>query len=115
MGRGRLGNPHQKQPATAAGGKACGGLLQHIHRGQHLNADTQPEPAETTSSAHHVLLQGGSHRDLRVCLFKLIWMLYSSNLSERRDIINKSHHSEARGEKRAAQGPVSAGTGRTVS
>lgn len=64
MGRGRLGNMHQKQPATAAGGKACGGLLQHIHRSQHLDAETQPDPAETVSSAYDILLQGGSHTDL---------------------------------------------------
>lgn len=63
MGR-RVGNMHQKQPATAAGGKACSGLLQHIHRGQHLDAEIQPDPAETVSSAHHILLQGGSHGDL---------------------------------------------------
>lgn len=54
MGKGRLGNMHQKQPATAAGGKGCSDLLQHIHRGQHLEAETQPDPAETISSAHHV-------------------------------------------------------------
>lgn len=42
-------------------------------------------------------------------------MLYSSNLSERRDVSNKkSHHSEARGENAAALGHNPAGTGRIV-
>lgn len=49
-------------------------------------------------------------------LFKLILMLYSSNLSERKDINNnkKSHHSEARGENGAVLRYNPAGTGRTV-
>lgn len=42
-------------------------------------------------------------------------MLYSSNLSERKDIgNNKSHHSEARGENGAVLGHNPAGTGRIV-
>lgn len=42
-------------------------------------------------------------------------MLYSSNLSERRDVSNnKSHRSEARGENGAALGHNPAGTGRIV-
>lgn len=55
---------HQKHPAAAAaaGGKACGRLLQ-VSTGPAADAETQPGTAETGSSAH-VLLQGGSHRDL---------------------------------------------------
>lgn len=59
---------HQKQPAAAAGGKACGGLLQHIHRAA-ADAETQPGTAETGSSAH-ILPQGGSHRDLERTSFQ---------------------------------------------
>lgn len=41
-------------------------------------------------------------------------MLYSSNLSEKRKVSNKSHHSKARGENGAALGHNPAGTGRIV-
>lgn len=41
-------------------------------------------------------------------------MLYSSNPSERKKVSNKSHHSDARGENRAALGHNPAGTGRIV-
>lgn len=55
---------HQKQPATAAGGKACSGLLQRI-TGASISMQRQNLTlAETVSSAHHILLQGGSHGDL---------------------------------------------------
>lgn len=47
-------------------------------------------------------------------LFKLILMLYSSNLSEKKDVSNKSQHSEARGKNEAALGHNPAGTGRMV-
>lgn len=41
---------HQKQPAAAAGGKACGGLLQ-LSTEPAADAETQPGTAETSSSA----------------------------------------------------------------
>lgn len=59
---------HQKQPAAAAGGKACGGLLQ-LSTEPAADAETQPGTAETSSSAH-VLLQGGSQRDLERASFQ---------------------------------------------
>lgn len=114
MGRGRLGNMHQKHPAAAAaaGGKACGICCRYPQGRQlmqrHNLALQRPAPLHTPSAPSR------KPQGSRECLFKLVLMLYSSNPSERRKVSNKSHHREARGENGAALGHNPAGTGRIV-
>lgn len=92
------GNMHQEQPAAAAGGEACGWLLQHKRRGQHHDAETQHDRTDCVLCTPHLALGERPYRSRGGGFFKLLLMLFSPNLPKRRDTsCNKSHHCKAGG------------------